>query len=279
MEYGKLELTLPLGALQRDIQRAVDLVGFGLQAAEHATISDLSIPNAFGHVIAAEDRVLSIDEARVLFRSWVLANGLRECVEAVGPALEWARRFCVLWTRQGSVHPTEGGKFQLRAQFTGEEWNAQIVRGSKKFDRLPLPEKLDHLQSMYACTPPELSAHVVSLNATRNCLSHRAGIVSAADLKEPGDPGLVMRWRRLHLTTGNEAEERILHAGARVEAGELLTVGFVDAERTTALGERITLSPQDFVDVALTFLLFAIQLQASVESVQNRRLPSAPAPE
>jgi hypothetical protein len=212
-----LELVLPGAAMQRGIQRAMDLVAFGLQAAEGSLPTELSIPNAFGQVISAPDRAKKPEEAREEFRSWVIANGLRECVEAVAPALEWARRFCFMWTRDGAAVPLPDGKFQLQARFTGEEWDKEIVVGGRKYDRLPFPEKIEHLKTAYGFNPPELTPHVVSLNAVRNCLSHRAGVVGAADLKAPGDPGLVMRWRRLRFSIGEGADGRILDKGSRVK--------------------------------------------------------------
>lgn len=269
-----LELVLPGAAMQRGIQRAMDLVAFGLQAAEGPLPAELSVPNTFGQVISAPDRAKRPEEAREEFRAWVIANGLRECVEAVAPALEWARRFCFLWTRDGAAVPLPDGKCQLQARISGEEWNKEIVVGGRKFDRLPFPEKIEALRTAYGFEPPELTPHAVSLNAARNCLSHRSGLVGEADLKAPGDPGLVMKWRRLRLSIGEGAEARILDKGSRVEAGDLLKPEIVDTERTIPVGERIIITANEYVEMALTFLFFGMQLQASAEAVQNRRKPA-----
>ena len=104
----RLELKLPTGVLQVALQHSIDLVAFGLKAADHAEPVDLKMPDSFGQVIAAQDRALDVESVRAEFRSWVLANGLRDCVETIGPTLEWARRFCFLWTREGPVTPLAG---------------------------------------------------------------------------------------------------------------------------------------------------------------------------
>jgi len=174
------------------------------------------------------------------------------------------------------MHALEDGKFQLQAQFTGEEWNKHIVVGARKFDRLPLPEKIDHLQTLYRFDPPELTPHVISLYAARNCLSHRLGVVGHPDLKTSTDLGLVLRWRQLRLSIGEGEVARTLVKGSRVKAGETIKTEILDVERTIPLGERLTISSQEYVEMALTFLFFGMQLQVSAEAVQNRRKPSAP---
>jgi hypothetical protein len=123
----RLELTLPDAELRRGIQRAVDLVGFGLQAAEQSSIADLNVPGAFPAIVASPEAALDAAEAPSTFQSWVIANGLRDCVDAVGPALEWARRFCFFWTRDGTVE-RKGVGISLSARFSGEEWNRSIVQ-------------------------------------------------------------------------------------------------------------------------------------------------------
>jgi len=77
-----------LGALQRSIQRTLDLVSFGLQAAEKAKdIDRLLLPEIRMHFSIAENQKLDVESARKEFRQWVIASGLRDCVEAVNPLM------------------------------------------------------------------------------------------------------------------------------------------------------------------------------------------------
>jgi hypothetical protein len=270
-----LELPLPSGILQTTLQRSRDLVAFGLQAADHAALVDLRVPDSFLEVVPARNRALDPEGARSEFRTWVLANGLRDCVEAIGPTLEWVRKFCFFWTREGSVTPLEDGKFRLSGRLTGDEWNTNIVRGAAKFDRLPLPEKLIYLQKRYSWHRPELSDHILSLNAVRNCLVHRDGIVGGNDLKLSGDQGLSVRWRKGELVAGTGTDKRVLEAGSHVDAGETVTVEFIDLEKSFALGERVVFNVTEYVDISLTFLLFGRQAQKSTMELQEHRRPAA----
>jgi hypothetical protein len=63
-----------------------------LKAAETAAPADLMIPTDGISVITAEPQQLAIEDARIAFKTWVLGNGLRDCVDAIGPTLEWARK-------------------------------------------------------------------------------------------------------------------------------------------------------------------------------------------
>jgi hypothetical protein len=130
----KLEFPDPSGFLRSALQRSVDIVAFGLHASESAQPVDppLNIPGSFGQVSPAEDRALNVDQVRSEYHTWVLANGLRDCVEAIGPTLEWVRKTCFFWTRPGDITPLDQGKIRLSAQFSGEDWNTHIVKGAKK---------------------------------------------------------------------------------------------------------------------------------------------------
>ena len=273
MRSMKLQLKRPTGVLQTSLQRSVDLVSFGFHAANVTEPVELKIPGVFGHVVPAQNAALGIDAARTEFRSWVLANGLRDCVEAVGPTLEWVRKFCLIWTREGSVVPAEDGRFRLSARLSGAEWNMHVVRGAVKFDRLPLPEKLRHLETQYSWQRPELSEDILSLNGARNCFAHRQGVVGPADVRNASDGALSIRWRKLKLAIETEGTERIVGRGSRVETGELLAVSFVEAGLKVPVGERIVITAEDYVDISQTFLLFGLQLEKSIMDVQNRRLP------
>ena len=151
------------------------------------------------------------------------------------------------------------------------KWNAHIVDEALRFDRLPLPDKLTHLKTRYGLDPPPVSDAILSLNSARNCLTHRHGIVSPQDLKNPTDEGLLIKIRKLQVTVKGENGERIIKGPTRLDAGEQLRVGFVDSERLFHLGERIQFTPSEYVDLCTTFLAFALELQDAIIAFQDRR--------
>lgn len=277
MRDARLEFPRASAVIQVAVQRSVDLVSFGLHAAAQAGPAELSVPKSFGQVIAAADRRLSVEDARSAFRVWVLANGLRDCVEALGPALEWARKECVLWSQPGVITRREDGILNLSAELSGETWNRQIVAGARRYDRLPLPEKLRHLEEQFGLQRPAYADTALSINAARNCLTHRSGVVGVEDLADPSDPGLLVRWCTLSVEAQGEAGTRYVSAGSRVEAGETVRVTLALTERQFLLGMKIELSEQEYVQIATTLVFFAQQIEQSIARMQEARFTDSSA--
>lgn len=152
---SKLELVDPTGLIQAELQKAIDLVSFGLHAAEELEIDSLEIPGVTFHLTPAQSKSMTVEEARDVFRVWVLGNGLRDCVDAIGPSLEWARRICFLWTRDGEVSVNDDGSLRLSAKIAGGEWNDQLIREGAEFEYWPLRKRLSFLEDSYGMTTPE----------------------------------------------------------------------------------------------------------------------------
>ena len=272
---ASIELAHPTGLIQCALQRSLDLVSFGLQAADTLEAESLRMPGTQHHVIPAPNVALDVATARTEYRSWVISNGLRDCVEAVGPSLEWARKLCFIWTRPGAITAHDTGATNLSATLTGDDWNRHIVREGEKFDWRSLREKLEYLGKSYGFVRPELSDAIFTINAARNCLSHRGGIVGQKDLKSRSDSGLVVEWRRYELVSGTGDSARVLEVPATVEAGETISVRIVETGKEIPLGERITFAASEFLEIVMTFLFFAVQISDSIRKLQEERRSEA----
>lgn len=270
---SRLELVDPTGLIQTELQKAIDLVSFGLHAAEDLEIDSLEIPGVTFHFTPAQSKSMEIDEAREVFGVWVLGNGLRDCVDAIGPSLEWARRICFLWTRKGAVSVNDDGSLRLSAQIAEGEWNEQLVQEGADFEYWPLRKKLNFLEESYGLKIPELTEAVLSISYARNCLTHRRGIVGQEDLRSDKDIGLVVRWRKMQLTARGESGDRVIEPPAQVKEGEQILIGYADDSKEFKLGEQIQFTPQEFVQLATTFMLFGHQIQQSIQSLQQARKP------
>jgi hypothetical protein len=201
-------------------------------------------------------------------RARIFASGLRSCADGLGLALLWARREAALWTLPGNVVRNESGGFTLEARFTSDQWNEVIVKGGLRFDRLPLPEKFSELGEL-GVSDVGLVGDIVSLNAARNCLVHRAGIVGPEDLR---DGKLVISWRRMRASLrATDGSIRLLEVPMRVEAGEVLQLRTEPVERAYVLGDALEISEEDFRDMAQTYVLFGQPLEAAVLAMQERR--------
>ena len=266
-----LQLVDPTGFIQGELQKSIDLVSFGLQAAEKLEVDSLTIPGTLFHLTPARNKVMEVEEARGEFRVWVLGNGLRDCVDAIGPSLEWARKVCFIWTREGEVSVNEDGTLHLSARLTGKEWNEQLVREGAEFEFWPLRRKLAFLNESYGLRTPGVSDQVISISYARNCLTHRRGVVGPEDIRDNSTDGFVVHWKKMELTAHGEEGSRVLELPAKVAGGEKVSIGYADASKEFGLGERIEFTPQEFVQLATTFMLFAVQLQEAIQEIQQSR--------
>jgi hypothetical protein len=267
----KLELVDPTTFIQFELQRSIDLVAFGLQAAENLKTDTLVFPEATFQVIPAQDKTMGVEGVRGAFKAWVLANGLRDFVDAIGPSLEWARKICFFWTRQGKVSAKEDGSLHLFAQIGGKEWNEQLLREGAEFEYWSLRRKFDFLKQTYGFKVPDLSESILSISYARNCLTHRQGIVGPEDIRDTSQNKFVVIWKKMQLTALGDTGSRDLELPAEVKGGEQISFGFSDASKEFKIGERIEFTSQEFVQLASTCLLFAIQIRESIQALQQSR--------
>lgn len=266
-----LQLVDPTGFIQGELQTSIDLVSFGLQAAERLEVVSLAIPDTPFQLTPARNKALEIEEAREEFRIWVLGNGLRDCADAIGPSLEWARKVCFLWTREGEVSINEDGTLHLSAHLSGKDWNEQMVREAAEFEYWPLRKKIGFLSDSYQLEAPAATAQVLSISYARNCLTHRRGVIGPEDIRDNSTNSLVVQWKKMELTAHGEQGRRVLELPARVEGGENISMSYADVSKEFELDQRIIFTSQEFVQLATTFLLFAFQIQEAIQQLQQSR--------
>jgi hypothetical protein len=104
------------------------------------------------------------------------------------------------------------------------------------------------------------------MQAARNCLEHRAGIVSKAD----AGPGGVMelRFPRLKFFVVREGSELDVHEGMEVAAGTEIFTRLEVRIRKFNVGERLTITAADFDEIAFASFHFASQLAQLLPKIQ-----------
>jgi len=190
----------------------------------------------------------SSDDARSDYQDWIFGNGLRDAIEAVGAFLEEIRQVLALWAI--------GDRQSAGEQITGAIWNAEMQDAGKRFHRLGFPDKVEALRAgLHTHVDSVLNEHVLSVNAARNCLVHRGGIVSERDLNH-GD-ALVVRWRRLTVVLQDTDGEHPLVLGKRLEKDSAVIVKVEDHAKEFRLGERIVFTSTEFVEVCWSLFLYS----------------------
>ena len=119
---------------------------------------------------------------------------------------------------------------------------------------VPLPE-LDWFRGVYSI---------------RKCLVHRNGVIGEDDVDEHGIASA--KWRKAAMQIG---DKEIAALPIPVQAGDVLSVQFVDSVRTWQLGDSVILTAQECQEVALTLSTFCSRMsllagQGVAELVKGR---------
>lgn len=262
MEKKTLSVRIDLDALtavpSNAIWRSTQLVAYGFQAADelHKAVNEGRMPDELegihGTWMNLAPRAKIDSAVREEFERWCLVNALRDPIEAINWFLEEARHVCAIY---------QLGK---RESFTAEEYFA-FEEFAKKFHEYGLPPKLDYLQKQFGVNGGgELTEHLKSINDTRSCLVHRRGVVEPRDANVDG--GLRVSWRTLTMQAGNENESRAIGPGSLVKQGEIVRLVTEDHARTFAVGERITFTAQEFIEICLSLQLFVNEIIRSIKT-------------
>ncbi len=263
----QINLDAPQGLLQRSLQRAIDLVAFGLTARTAVPEGQVRMPGPVPQFATAQNYAMSFAQAKDEFEIWVLQSGFRDAVEGMQEFLEEARVACAALAL--------GPMFKVPAGWT-PPFTRESAEG-KKFHWLGLEGKLIALNDRYGVTPePELRTAVEEINQARHCLVHRGGVVGQPDLNHP--EGLRISWRRLDFIVQDALTgvQRPLVLNQRIDAESILALRIALSERLFRLGERLSLTREDFIGVCFTLLSVGQEISASVLQYAHRtRVPPA----
>jgi hypothetical protein len=249
-----------LSQLHNTIQRTIYLAALGLNAPPRLTQEDLQLP---GTSISLSFGGLAwpIEEAREGFTQWILGNSLRDAAEAISGFLEETRTVLAMW-QLGIRNRSE--------VITGADWHEATVSQRRRFHRLGLPDKIKNLQETYSLVlDSDLVRHLLSINAARNCLVHRRGIVQEQDINEDG--AMRVSWRRLALVIRSADGEREGFVGVIVNVGESVCVSNRDESKPFPLGTAISFSVQEFADVCWSLVLFGTSTTKLIEDWASER--------
>jgi hypothetical protein len=147
---------------------------------------------------------LNADQRRAMHESWILAKAFQELLRAVRHALEEAHVVTALLTKEHKVRSND-----TLASF--------LKPFQKRATGLSFPELLAAVNELL---DPKLdfSDSYKSLQAARNCLEHRAGIVGDIESKGAEEFTLNIPRIKIFYLRGNDEIEIV--AGERVDAGD-----------------------------------------------------------
>jgi hypothetical protein len=250
-ENPKLHLELNPNRLAEIIGSAVftstEVVNLHFNAL---SVENLNRPiNGSGITFIFKGPELNLDQRRAVHESWILGKAFQELLRAVRHALEEAHVMAALLTKEHKIRSNEtlaGFLRPFQGKAAGLSFPELLVAVNKLLD-----PKLDFSDSYK------------SLQLARNCLEHRAGIVSNVETKNGAEFILnVPRVKIFYLRGQDEIE---VLAGERVDAGDgrpevEVLMRFEVRQRSIPLGERLTFTLSEFNEVAFACNFLGQQL-------------------
>jgi len=240
-----------LGELQQRFKATCDRVVIALAAIDRLQDgAELSpVPGVFRRTSFGEEPTSNL-ESRDDCRSWLAGVGLCEAFESFGILCEDAWRMLAL-ANQGQVRLEK--LVHVEEVTLRDIADATIADKCKAFDRFGIIKKLDELENGYD-VKPAWRTELETLNAARNCLTHRSGIVEEDDVNDTAGQCLGVRYRAAVLVlTEPDGKKTVLRKRKVVKKGGRVSINFTDPrEKTFQIGEQILFDPQEFMDLLHT---------------------------
>jgi hypothetical protein len=200
---------------------------FPIQTAEELQFIQLAfggVPNNF-------------DQSKVLFKRWILLNGLKDINQCIGTTLQ---RFIVFKTIAGEMRRNSALNVEARESELRHEMR-----------HLPTPQLIERV-NLLCSEPLILQKEIESFNRARNCLEHAVGTVVKKFCNNPEKDKLTIFGRRFKLFFKRGEEEVLAHLGKPGLENAALMLGAEDFEIQFAEGQSIELSLKQFLDVLNT---------------------------
>jgi hypothetical protein len=239
------------GELQRSLQRTVYLVSAGLQTKDRIDPDHLRLPTNSITMIFDGGLKWDAQTAEGQYSEWILSNGFRDLIEYFNTFFESAHRVLASW--ELATRQKDGIKI------TGSDWNRIIISGGKSFHRLGLPDKFSHVEGNHHIPiDAKLREQILSINAARNCLVHRNGVVTEQDLNATS--ALEVKWTSLVVIVKSEDGEKDLVLGEVVEKDSVIAIRNKESVKTFSLGKRVLFTAREFANIAWGLFLFGNDL-------------------
>ena len=264
MEILQISLASVQRELEISLQHTIDVVKFGLTAAEEATEKELAYPDLTIGYSTAANAILTFPEVKHRFHLRTLTNGMRDAVEIVGAFLETARSACAATML---VAKTQASSM---TELSTLDWNSQVQSDARKFHKLGLPDKIEHFGSKYSeLLIPEATAEIKSINQGRNCLVHRLGVVTDIDLNTRD--GLLIQWNKLQLVAEGSwgrcnigKDGKVVDIYGVPQLADQVMMRIDKKEKLFSKGDAIMFDAEEFSDIYFTCVLFGNQLISKI---------------
>jgi hypothetical protein len=247
------------------VNRAVTFMGYGINAAEDPNFRSYELTK-FANIQLLPDNLSEerIAEDKKNFRRWIEGNGLRELTESFSLFVDAIHHACMFI---GAENPVVASFDPLREQSV--------------FAKLGLKERLRLLKTKFGVEPKH-AEQLISINRSRNCLSHRWGTVGSEDAPQGQ---LEVSWLGLDLLVaepnGRETVWKRDSEAIMLREGGNVIIRVSMRRRSFKVGEQLSLLTEDLAEICWFYSNEAKHIhQSALDFTRSKghHIPTPPQP-
>ncbi|RWK92118.1 MAG: hypothetical protein EOR52_03095 [Mesorhizobium sp.] len=235
----------------RACRSAVEIVAAALPALDSADFNNLPSTGFYNlRFEPAEDNA----EKRLTYKNWLLGKAFQELATGARSALEQAYIYCKAMSLKG-----------MKASLP--ELQEMLAKNERRASRMNFPDLIGAIEGELDADL-HFRSELLSLQKVRNCLEHRAGVVSTVDCNA-GENELKLDLPHLKMTVVIDGQEVEAYPGLEVKKGGAIEIRRATRTRSFPVGARITFTADEFAEIAHALQFFVIDLQVKLTNTPS----------
>lgn len=226
------------------LQRVFDVMNYTLASERLLNEQEYESFSRANRVMPSQQSRLDYEGAREETNTWLLKQTLNEVLGVLVLFLDDCRTLGTL-----SSWKANGGQ--------ATDLQKKLQEDRLAFAKMPLPAKLDHLETEFELSSPS-KEHILSLFNARRVLANNGSLVTE---KDATDGILTVRLRSVQLKT---------NPGTKGRAGVFVTSEMGDLVRNFNVGDKLRLNKQEQLATILTVALFITSQAQSLKEYAQK---------
>ena len=231
-------------------------MGLGLNSANDPTQTEIELPGTMQIRLLPDNMTNEqITDFKIHFGKWIVTNGVRELVETFAIYLDSVFMACLLMDQ--TVSKLNGEKRQ------------RLLSG---FHQRGISGKFQILKKRFGITI-DFREHIESINRTRNCLTHRLGLVAVEDCNQ--EKRLDLKWRAFDISLREQNGKKTLINADNLpfvaENGGDIVLQMVDRKKSFKIGESIEIKGRELREICWTVIQTTEQIKSAVYKFANNQ--------
>ncbi len=225
------------------VQNSCNMLAFITSNLLSIPFDKIPSPPVLGHF--EFNKINYVGDKKIYLDMWLFNHGINDIIKGLNLSMARASYLSEMTKLKGKT-------------ILYEEYIDFEKRINKKFLKKDLPTLIS-LTSELVNKPLILTNEIISINNSRKCLEHRAGIVTEIDTNSENEDKkqLEIKWIGTQLTVLRNGKRQIIDkSGFSLNKGEEIQFSNLNKKKTYEIGERLRIDMKTFYELAYTGYLY-----------------------